>query len=233
MRFLLPLFSLLFFAGCIGVNTEIPETSPVPHAPFLKSKSLLKEEKPYYYYIGQKMILDIFCDAQNPKTVSEWKKAKDADLAINAGYFTKEMNPAGYLKTPKFIWDAPAYEDFWGITTEGEGMFGKTKNIDANDFALLLTSFPLLVSEEKAVFTKETGKQARRTILGKRDGYLVFIIFDAPITLYEAAKFLQKEKFEIALNLDGGPSTGFSSKAIEFSSAPVPCALLGKSEKKE
>ncbi|MFA6503968.1 MAG: phosphodiester glycosidase family protein [Patescibacteria group bacterium] len=97
-------------------------------------------------------------------------------------------------------------------------------------------TYPTLLADGKSLVKEDSKKYARRTILAQDATGQTFILIteNSAISLYEAAEWLeeQPEKFKIAVNLDGGPSTGLSFKkddeTFEIPSAPIPNVVMVK-----
>ena len=77
--------------------------------------------------------------------------------------------------------------------------------------------FPMLIQPDGTLYANEDGKRARRTVVGQdADGRVLVIV--APLglfTLAEMAAWLRGADFGlvIALNFDGGGSTGYAAGA--------------------
>jgi hypothetical protein len=185
-------------------------------------------------------------DPSNPQSVSGWRGIATADLVINGAYFDEKFQPAGYFKdleskSSKPWPDKKSQTDpksYSGLIRIKDGQLkiihltDTPSNEPGNDEQALLT-YPTLVSKGDAVVKEDSKKYARRTILaqdGKGKTYAVIVESGAP-SLYEASQWLatQPEKFEVAVNLDGGPSTGLSynlnGSNFEIPSAPIPNVL--------
>lgn len=172
--------------------------------------------------------LSLVCDPQNPMTVQSARVFYDADFAINAGYFDENFVPVGYVKTQNKKWGkVESYPAFFGIEN-GSIVVAKSKKSQEEKFSIVVESFPLLVEDSKALFPRETNKYGNRTIIGKKnDVWGFYFLLDRP-SLFEASNLLVEDGFSVALNLDGGSSTGFSGEAGEIFSAQVPCFFIGE-----
>ena len=182
-------------------------------------------------------------DTFNTKLVSTWRQQLKADVAINGGYFDENNESTGYL----FINDKSfgnlsldGRNGYTGMLTIKDGKpalrylpdenFSKDEDID---FAL--QTFPTLIYNGKSLIEKDSGKTARRTVLAKgNDQKFYIIISEFFISLFELADWLENSEINlaIAMNLDGGPSTGLIVKNDEFyykaDSAPVPNVIYLK-----
>ena len=160
-------------------------------------------------------------DINNPLTVREWHESGDDILTINGGYFKEDYTPSGGV--------------IIGDTTSGTlthtGINGYTGMIiikdqeitlqylpdkeyiesDETDFGL--QSFPtIILPGGKSGVESDSGKKAYRSVIAQdTQGNIIFgINKQGQISLYEMMNFLQESDLSIdmALNLDGGPSTG-------------------------
>jgi len=182
-------------------------------------------------------------DPTAPKTASAWRQSLGAVLAINGAYFTEEMKPAGYFRVDgKASGKWPDVKrqheksSYTGLVRIRDGRLALIHLVDdpqtepdGSDQAFL--SFPTLVANGKALIEEDSQKLGRRTALATgADGATYAIVTQSgSVSLREFAGWLatQPEKFSIAVNLDGGSSTGlsFSSATSSFdvpSIAPVP-----------
>jgi hypothetical protein len=138
---------------------------------------------------------------------------------VNGGYFEPNFRPSGWLKdaglelTPK------------GDTSKG-GVFALgAPGIYVGPFAelgfepeLAVQSFPLIVEQGgKSGIHSDDGRRAARTVVCMVGGKLHFIVVAAPRgegpTLFESAALMRDSAprgfgCSVALNLDGGPSSG-------------------------
>jgi len=176
-------------------------------------------------------------DTQEPKQVSLWQNDLNADLVFNGGYFDENNQATGLLIINQ--------EQFGKLSTDGsngytgmllikdgqpelrylpEESFDQSENIDYG-----LQTFPTLIWNGKNVLTKDTGQTARRTVLASSDNNKMYLIIsESMISLYQLADWLENSDFNlfIAINLDGGTSTGLAVNSNGFlyqsDSAPVP-----------
>lgn len=185
-------------------------------------------------------------DPSNPQSVARWREVVTADLVINGSYFDESFQPAGYFKgneskslkpwpDKKSQADPKSYS---GLIKIKNGQLQIAYLVDAQqaepsqDEQALLT-YPTLLSKGQPVIKDDSQKYARRTVLAQNiSGETYIILTESGLaSLYETAQWLaaQPEKFQIAVNLDGGPSTGisYSQNESEFNlpSASVPNVL--------
>ncbi|MBN1977807.1 MAG: phosphodiester glycosidase family protein [Anaerolineae bacterium] len=159
-------------------------------------------------------------DPSQPLKVRTWAEQLDALLVVNGGYFTPEYEATGLLVSDGQKWGA-VYGDFAGLfaVTADEQVSIRwlhDRPYDpAEPLAQGVMSFPVLVKPGGVMgfpADADDGMHARRTIVAQDSaGRILFIA--APrgaLSLHEMAVFLTESDLEIdvALNLDGGPSTG-------------------------
>ncbi len=188
-------------------------------------------------------------DRGEPKTPSAWRRELGATIAVNGVYFTASGTPAGYLRLGA---DGKSLKP-WPKESERKNKSGYTgagiiadgqlylaylpaDTVDPEKGETVFLTYPTLVYDGVAAIEKETGLVARRTALAEDAKGNIYIIVteEGGLTLREFSAWLavQPEKFLRAINLDGGPSTGFSladgAATIDFGFAEVPNALLVK-----
>ena len=181
-------------------------------------------------------------DPAAPKTVAAWRDKLGASMVINGSYFSEDMKPSGYYRL-----DGKAYGN-WPNTERQHEKTAYTGMVRIRDGRLALIhlvddpqptpdgtdqtllTFPTLVANGVALVESDTQKYARRTALATAADGMTYVIVtqSGAVSLRELADWLanQPEKFRIAVNLDGGPSTGMSfasgTSAFEEPSAPIP-----------
>jgi exopolysaccharide biosynthesis protein len=156
----------------------------------------------------------------HPLNVRSWAEQLNALLVINGGYFTPEHQATGLLISDGETWGA-VYGDFAGLfaVTADEQVSVRWLRDRPYDAAEPLShgvmSFPVLVKPGGVMgfpADADEGYTARRTVVAQDfDGHILFIA--APrghLSLHEMAVFLAESDLgiDVALNLDGGPSTG-------------------------
>lgn len=154
---------------------------------------------------------------RQPQSLAAWREETDALLVVNGGYFTEDFVATGLIVSDGAT-SGTSYGTFAGmlaITPEGPQLrWLQERPYDpAEPLQHALQSFPVLVRPGNQVgFPEEDGIRSRRTVIGQdRDGRILFIL--APwgsFTLHELSNFLVDSDLdlEMALNLDGGTSTG-------------------------
>jgi uncharacterized protein YigE (DUF2233 family) len=155
-----------------------------------------------------------------PLKVSAWAEQLQSLLVVNAGYFTPEYEATGLLISDGQTWGA-VYGDFAGLfaVTADDQVSVRWLHDQPYDPAEPLTqgvmSFPVLVKPGGVMgfpADADDGMHARRTVVAQDfDGRILFIAAPrGPLSLYKMAVFLAGSDLgiDVALNLDGGPSTG-------------------------
>ncbi len=189
---------------------------------------------------------DVGYSPGRPQTLDSWQQNSGALIALNAGYFTAEQFATG-LTIVQGQPSGSSYGPFAGMVTIGGTE--PSSNIDVrwlnqvpyNPAEQLwggFQSFPILVSSVGvAAFpaSADNGDRARRTVIGK-DGAGNILLMAAGrggLTLSELSDWLAGSDFDlqIAINLDGGPSTGMmlehpdqTIRILPFT--PLPTVLL-------
>jgi phosphodiester glycosidase len=156
--------------------------------------------------------------AKNGATLAQLSPAR-ALAVVNGGYFEADFRPSTWLKNSG-VELAPKSD-----TSKGGVLAFGASGIYVGPFSglgfepeLAVQSFPLLVEpDRKQGIYRDDGRRAARTIACLVDDKLHFIVISAPRgdgpTLFETATLLRTTAPEgfgcrVALNLDGGPSTG-------------------------
>ena len=157
-----------------------------------------------------------------PQSLEAWQSETNALIVVNGGYFRLEAEtpvPNGLI-----ILDGEAmgssYGDFAGmfaITQHGPKLRWLAQEpYDPNEPLLAaLQSFPVLVKpggELGFPAGEEDNQAARRSVIGMdRDGRLVLLVASiGNFTLHKLSAYLVQSDLDldIAINLDGGPSSG-------------------------
>jgi hypothetical protein len=157
-----------------------------------------------------------------PKTLETWQKETSASMVINGGYFS--INNERYSADGLTILNGRAYgrsfERFGGMLAiragQAELRWLVDKPYDPDEpLQAALQSFPILVQPGgKLGFgpEREDHASARRTVIAQdKDGRILFMV--APqgyFTLHKLSAYLTESDLDldIAVNLDGGGSTG-------------------------
>ena len=151
------------------------------------------------------------------QSLEAWQAETGALITVNGGFFTEDHHATGLTVIDGEVFGV-SYGDFAGmlaVTDSGtEVRWLRERPFDANQpLQYALQSFPVLVKPGGVLgFPNEDGIPARRTVVAQdENGRLLFII--APggfMTLHQMSQWLVQSDLDlhIALNLDGGPSTG-------------------------
>jgi hypothetical protein len=181
-------------------------------------------------------------DPTAPRPVSAWAERLQPLLVVNGGYFTPENETTGLLVSDGRVWGTP-YAEFAGMfTVTADGQVSvrwlRDQPYDPNEPLMeALQSFPVVVKPGGVMgfpADADDGRPARRTVVAQDlQGRILIIV--APrgyLSLHELARFLAESDLEldVALNLDGGFSTGLwlraGERSVEVDSlVPVPSVI--------
>ncbi len=137
----------------------------------------------------------------------------DAIAIWNGGYFEHDLRPSGLVIDQGREVAAPSGGS--GLALLGDRFsllrFSAAQAANAHESALQL--WPFLIEPGGADgIRRDDGKRARRSAIGLDDagrGLLLAVIGEG-ISLYDLMALCRKLGAVVALNLDGGPSTGFA-----------------------
>jgi hypothetical protein len=144
---------------------------------------------------------------------------KDGLVIVNGGYFEADFRPSTWLKNAGIELAPKSDTSKGGVLALGasDPYVGPFSGLDF-DPALAVQSFPLLVERDrKPGIHRDDGRRASRTVACLVERQLHFIVISAPRgegpTLFETAALLRATPpagfdCRVALNLDGGPSSG-------------------------
>lgn len=152
-----------------------------------------------------------------PQSLEQWQNETGAFLVVNGGFFT-----ADYIATGAIVVNGQpsgtSYQDFGGmltITAAGPALrwLPQQPYDPAEGLSAGLQSFPMLVTPGGQVgYPDEDGDRARRTVIAQdTTGRILFVLaINGSFTLHQMSRFLVDSDMNInlALNLDGGTSTG-------------------------
>jgi uncharacterized protein YigE (DUF2233 family) len=152
-----------------------------------------------------------------PQSLTAWQEETGALVVVNGGFFTEE-----YVATGLIVIDGQAsgvsYGEFAGMFAVSDGgpeiRWLAERPYNANESLQYgLQSFPILVKPGGVLgFTDESGRRARRTVVAQDgDGRILFLVASwNSFTLHGLSAYLVNSdlNLDIALNLDGGPSSG-------------------------
>lgn len=176
------------------------------------------------------------------KTLEDWQHETNALIVLNGGFFRFENS--SFIPNGLTIIDGLpigiGYGPFGGmfvVTKDGPELRWLSQTpYDPNEMIYAaLQSFPVLVKPGGILGFPEEHEdnlQARRTVLGQtKTGEFLFLVASIGyFTLHQLSSYLIQSdlNLDIALNLDGGPSTGlFLSMPREYvlSYVPVPVVI--------
>jgi len=168
-----------------------------------------------------------------PRFVSEWDTS--ARLVFNAGFFDENNAALGLLVSDGRSFGV-SYADLGGMFAVVNGR-PVIRSLIFQPYRLgepleqAVESFPTLIYPDGSPFAKEDDVRARRTALGQDAAGRVYLIV-APhtaFTLAGLAAWLRASDLglTIALNLDGGGSTGYSAGRYDQvdSLVPIPAVI--------
>ncbi len=184
-------------------------------------------------------------DPVAPRPVSAWAGLLQPLLVVNGGYFTPENETVGLLISDGRVWGTP-YGDFAGMFAVNPSPLEEKASVrwlrdqpyDPNEPLIeALQSFPVLVKPGGVMgfpANADDSRPSRRTVVAQdRQGRILFIV--APrgyLSLHGLARFLADSDLDldVALNLDGGFSTGLwlrtNEAPVEINSlVPVPSVI--------
>jgi hypothetical protein len=176
-----------------------------------------------------------------PRRVSEWGAEAGARLVFNAAFFDEKDIAVGLVVSDGQVF-GKSLEGFGGMfAVDAEGR-PSIRSLAAQPYqpgeplAQAVQGFPMLIYPDGSAFAKEDGARARRTVLGQdAAGRIVLVV--APhnaFTLAEFAAWLRDSDLglTIAMNLDGGGSTGYwagPGDAVDaFTPVPAVVAVYAK-----
>jgi len=159
---------------------------------------------------------------QIPQTLEDWHAETKALIVVNGGYFRRENDK--YIPDGLIIVNGEkigsGYDEFAGmlaITDNGAQLrWLADEPYDPNEQLLAaLQSFPVLVrpgGELGFPERYEDNQQARRTVIGqdKNSRIILIVASQGYFTLHQLSVYLTESdlNLDIAVNLDGGPSSG-------------------------
>ena len=172
-------------------------------------------------------------DPGTPSSVSVWAERLQSFLVVNGGYFTPENETAGLLVSNGQDWGMP-FGDFAGLfAVRADGQVSvrwlKTWPYDPSEpLSEALQSFPVLIKPGGVMgfpADADDGRPARRTVIAQdHQGRILIIV--APrgyLSLHALARVLADSdlNLDVALNLDGGFSTGLWLETATGPAEPV------------
>jgi len=179
----------------------------------------------------------------NPRPLSAWANELQPLLVVNGGYFTPEGKAATLLISDGDLAGTPLgdFAGMFAVTAGGQvsvRWLQEWPYDPVEELAEAVQSFPVLVKPGGVMgfpASDDEGTPARRTVVAQDDdGHILIIV--APrgyLSLHELAVFLAGSDvgIDIALNLDGGGSTGLwlnsDEVSVEIDSrTPIPSVII-------
>lgn len=193
-----------------------------------KKESDNTEEKITIIKINPDMFdFKIMQDTENPKDINQWQKENKALFVCNAGYFQENYKTAGLLVIDGKAFGPKKSSAYDGMLLIKNGypqlrylpVSGYDYDKEKIDFGV--QSFPVLIKPVGLDNLTEDDEQiSRRTVIAQDEKNNFYFIFthNFNISLYQLMKYLQNSNLnlKIALNLDGGSSTGLEINYNDF-----------------
>lgn len=170
----------------------------------------------------------VYYEAGVARDIDSWRIESASDIVVNGGFFTGEYRAVGRLIEDGILYGFAL--DYGDRSVGVPGMFTVLDDGIVNLYSMgrdqyrprdldiwqAIESYPMLVLPGgQPQFRQETNKFARRTAIGiDREGDVIIIVVDQPVfTLYAFSRWLAASDLELdmALNLDGGRSSGISA----------------------
>jgi uncharacterized protein YigE (DUF2233 family) len=172
-----------------------------------------------------------------PLPLPNWQDETGALLVVNGGFYTEAYEATGLIISQGRQSGSSygAFAGMFAVTPAGpEVRWLQQRPYDpAEPLLAALQSFPILVKPGHiAGFAEEDGQRARRTVVAQdKAGRILFLVAGmGHFTLRELSHFLASSdlELEVALNLDGGPSSGLllAEPALHIPAfAPLPAVI--------
>jgi len=173
---------------------------------------------------------EIAYDARHPKSIEDWQTQLRARIVFNGGFF--QVRGGQYYPAGLLVVDGQAfgetYVGYGGMFTVSAGAPGLRWLVSdpyraGEPLQYALQAFPMLVEPGGVLgfpAEREDNMLARRTMIGRdRAGrFIVLVTSSSYFTLHRLSAYLVASDLDldVALNLDGGPSSG-----IALSDPPV------------
>jgi uncharacterized protein YigE (DUF2233 family) len=159
---------------------------------------------------------DVAYSPGEPKPLATWQAETEALVVVNGGFFTPEFVATGLIVVDGQP-NGSSYVGFGGMVAVADSAIEvrslMERPYDPNEpLQAALQTFPMLILHGKAVYEKEENDPARRTVIGVDENGRILLILASwgSFSLAELNSYLETADFglEVALNLDGGTSTG-------------------------
>ncbi len=173
----------------------------------------------------------------SPQPLPAWLEESGAAAVVNGGFFTPEFEATGRIVV-EGVGSGTSYggdnAGMFAILPNGEPQIRwlGQRPYDANEtFHAALQSFPMLVTPGGQVgYHDLSDRPARRTAVAQdKSGYILFIVAGwSHFKLAEFSEYLVNEDFgiDVALNLDGGTSSGILVNNWDGVSSYVPLPAI-------
>jgi uncharacterized protein YigE (DUF2233 family) len=240
------LLLLLLLTGCFIQTiepTEIPSPSPEATAEGWDTLATGLEYRSYNRVL-QTLRIDpsnyefrVHYRPEEPLKIEQWEALlPDAELIINANFFTPENTVLGLLISDGLVY-GQSYQDRGGTFFVLDGQVGISSNLaqpyQGEAYSQAIQAFPMLVYEGEAAYERENDiSPSRRTVIGMdREGRVIIMVtIGFGMGLYPLSQYLPTTDLglETAFNLDGGGSSMLyvAANAYEIRSFdPVPAVL--------
>ncbi|MCB0033419.1 MAG: phosphodiester glycosidase family protein [Anaerolineales bacterium] len=162
---------------------------------------------------------DVAYSPGEPKVLRDWQTETGAEIVVNGGFFDENDQATGRIIVNGQGFGT-SYGDFAGMVAINENntslrWLGQRPYDPNEPLTAGLQSFPILVKPGGQLgfpAEQESGRRARRTVIAQDTSGRILLLV-APrgrFTLHELSLFLTDSDLEldIAINLDGGPSSG-------------------------
>ncbi len=160
----------------------------------------------------------VLYDPDRPRRVAEWLSESNALVAVNGNFFDPQNHALGLLIQDGQRRAGVVYQGFGGMFAVGGDEVRVRWNVQEpyhdEPLTYALQNFPMLVlpSGTPNPDIDDNGQVSLRTAVAQdRSGHIVFVVSPAPtFTLTEFGQWLVASDLdlEVALNLDGGTSSG-------------------------
>jgi exopolysaccharide biosynthesis protein len=200
-------------------------------------------ESLYIWRLDQKYFRLDIAHQETPKTLDTWQSDTNALMVVNAGYYSiiNEKHIPDGLTIVDGKASGRSFNGFGGMLAiddrqaELRWLVEKPYN-SSEPLQAALQAFPMLVKPGGELGygpERESHAKARRTVIAQdREGRILFMV--APLgyfTLHQLSVYLTESdlNLEIAINLDGGGSTGIlvaDPRELIPSNRPLPFVIL-------
>ena len=200
-------------------------------------------ESIYIWRLDQKYFrLDVAFDAI-PKSLESWQKETNASIVLNGGFYSidNERYFADGLTILNGIASGRTFNGYGGMLAINESRAELRWLVErpyqpGEPLQAALQSFPILVKPGGQLgfgAERENHVKARRTVIGQdRDGRILMIVTpQGHFTLHQLSVYLTESDLDldIAINLDGGGSTGIlvaNPRELIPPTRPLPFVVL-------